>query len=138
MSQQWRFHPVQEVGFNPWVGKILWARKWQPTPVFLPGKSHGQKSLVVCSPWGHKRVGHDLGLNNNNTYPGISYSNCINLRTKREPWKKPLVSGKHLRYREARIRITLHLSLETMQSGRTEWNIKAERKKNASLESCVQ
>ena len=33
-------------------------RKWQPTPVLLPGKSHGQRSLVDCSPWGH-RVGHD-------------------------------------------------------------------------------
>ena len=32
--------------FNPWVGTIPWRRKWQPTPVFLPGKSHGQKSLV--------------------------------------------------------------------------------------------
>ena len=44
-------------GFNPWVGKILWRRKWQPTPVFLPGKSHGQKSLVGCSPWGSKELG---------------------------------------------------------------------------------
>ena len=33
---------------------------WQPTPVFLPGKSHGQRSLVGYSPWGHKRVRHDL------------------------------------------------------------------------------
>ena len=32
--------------FDPWVGKILWRRKWQPTPVFLPGKSVGQRSLV--------------------------------------------------------------------------------------------
>ena len=32
--------------FSPWVGKIPWRRKWQPTPVFLPGKSHGQRSLV--------------------------------------------------------------------------------------------
>ena len=32
--------------FNPWVGKISWSRKWQPTPVFLPGESYGQKSLV--------------------------------------------------------------------------------------------
>jgi len=36
-------------------------RKWQPTPVFLPGKSHGQRSLACCSPWGRKRVGHDRG-----------------------------------------------------------------------------
>ena len=41
-------------GFNPWVGKIPWRRTWQPTPVFLPGESHGQRSLVGYSPWGHK------------------------------------------------------------------------------------
>ena len=46
-------------GFNPWVRKIPWKRKWQPTTVFLPGKSHGQKSLVCDSPWGHKTVRHD-------------------------------------------------------------------------------
>ena len=40
--------------FNPWVGKILWRRKWQPAPLFLPGKSHGQSSLVRYSPWGCK------------------------------------------------------------------------------------
>ena len=47
-------------GFNPWVGKIPWRRKWQPTPVFLLGKSHGQRSLAGYSPWGRKRVEHDL------------------------------------------------------------------------------
>ena len=41
-------------GFNLWVGKISWSRKWQPTPLFLPGKSHGQKSLAGHSPRGHK------------------------------------------------------------------------------------
>ena len=44
-------------GFDPWVGKIPWRRKWQPIPVPLPGKSHGQKSLVGCSPWGRKESG---------------------------------------------------------------------------------
>ena len=39
--------------FDPWVVKIPWRGKWQPTPVFLPGKSHGQKSLASYSPWGH-------------------------------------------------------------------------------------
>ena len=43
-----------------WVGKIPWNRKWQRTPVFLPGKSHGQRSLAGCSPWDRRRVGHDL------------------------------------------------------------------------------
>ena len=37
--------------------KIAWRRKWQPTPVSLPGKSHGQRSLVDCSPWGRKESG---------------------------------------------------------------------------------
>ena len=45
--------------FNPWVWRISWRRKWQPTPVFLPGKPHGQKSLAGYSPGGHRRVGHD-------------------------------------------------------------------------------
>ena len=35
----------------------LWRRQWPPTPVLLPGKSHGQRSLVGCSPWGHKMDG---------------------------------------------------------------------------------
>ena len=47
-------------GFNPWVEEIPWRRKWQPTPVLLPGKSHRQRSLVGYSPWGRKRVGRDL------------------------------------------------------------------------------
>ena len=41
-------------GFNPWVGKISWRKKWQLTPVFLPAKSHGQRSLMGYSPWGCK------------------------------------------------------------------------------------
>ena len=40
--------------FHPWVRKIPWRRKWQPTPVFLPGKSHGQRSLAGHSPWGRR------------------------------------------------------------------------------------
>ena len=43
---------------DPWVRKIPWGREWQPTPIFLPGKSHGQRSLVGYSPWGC-RVRHN-------------------------------------------------------------------------------
>ena len=39
-------------GFNLWDGKIPWRRAWQPTPVFLPGKSHGQRSPARYTPWG--------------------------------------------------------------------------------------
>ena len=41
-------------GFDPWVGKIPWRRAWQPTPVFLPGESPGQRNLAGCSPWGRR------------------------------------------------------------------------------------
>ena len=40
--------------FDPWVGNIPWRRKWQPTPVFLPGEFNGQRSLVGYSPWDSK------------------------------------------------------------------------------------
>ena len=43
-------------GFNPWVGMIPWRRTWQPTLVFLPGESYGQRSLVGYSPWGCKEA----------------------------------------------------------------------------------
>ena len=41
-------------GFDPWVGKIALRRKWQPASVFLPGESHGQRSLAGYNPWGRK------------------------------------------------------------------------------------
>ena len=45
-------------GFNPWVRRIPCRKKWQPIPVFLPGKFHGQWILVGYGPWSHKRVEH--------------------------------------------------------------------------------
>ena len=42
---------AEDWGFNPWVGKIPWSRKWQPAPVFLPGKSHGQEPGGVAKSW---------------------------------------------------------------------------------------
>ena len=43
-------------GFDPWVRKIPWRSAWQPTSVFLPGKSHGQRSLAGCGPQGYKEL----------------------------------------------------------------------------------
>ena len=45
---------IKRCGFDPWVGKIPWRRAWQPTPVFLPRESHGQRSLVHYGPRGHR------------------------------------------------------------------------------------
>ena len=58
----------QRCGFNPWVRKIPWSRKWQPTPVFLPRECHGERSLVGYSPrgcrvrhsWAHTHLGPTL------------------------------------------------------------------------------
>ena len=54
----------KRLSFDPWVRKIHWSRKWQPTPVFLPGKPHGQRSLEVYSPWGCKELDIIEWLNN--------------------------------------------------------------------------
>ena len=43
-------------GFDPWVRKMPCRRKWQPTPVSLPGESHGQRSLAGHSPWGRREM----------------------------------------------------------------------------------
>ena len=60
-------------GFDCWVGKIPWRRKWLPTPVFLPAKSHGQRSLAGYSPWGCKILGHDWACAHS-----ITIGRCIN------------------------------------------------------------
>ena len=49
-----RIHLCREHEIDPWVRKIYWIRKWQPNPVFLPGKFHEQRSLVGPNPWGHR------------------------------------------------------------------------------------
>ena len=68
--------------FNPWVGKIPWKRRWQPTLVFLPGKSHGQRSLAAYSPWGRKES--DM-TKRQSTYaqkggPAFGHLNCASLK----------------------------------------------------------
>ena len=55
-------------GFHPWVRKIPWRRKWQPTAVFLLGKSHGQRSLAGYSSWDRKRVGHNWATEQQHTH----------------------------------------------------------------------
>ena len=59
--------------FDPWVRKIPWRRKWHLTPVFLPGKSHGQRSLAGYSPWGSKESDTTEQLNNNMGERILSY-----------------------------------------------------------------
>ena len=75
---------------DPWVRKIPWKREWQPTPLFLPGESHGQRSLVGYTSLGSQRGGHDLASNTwvtcrviRNVGSGYRYTNPVSpLRTK--------------------------------------------------------
>ena len=86
--------------FDPWVRKIPWKRKWQSTPVFLPKKSHGQRSLVGYSPWGCKEWDttdwacmhvHAIGtaLENCNWMVAISCIVCMWVLREFPVWKRP-------------------------------------------------
>ena len=72
---------IGDAGLNPWIRKILWRSKWQPTPVFLPRESHGQRSLAGCSPWGHKELDTNERLNTAHVYtlqyPETAHTVCI-------------------------------------------------------------
>ena len=52
--------------FNPGVGKISWRRKWQLASAYLPGESHGHRSLAGYSPWGWKELDTTVSLTSNN------------------------------------------------------------------------
>ena len=61
-------------GFHPWVRKIPWRRKWQPTPVLLPGEFHEQWSLAGYSPWGHKESDTTELLTHTHTHTHTKHS----------------------------------------------------------------
>ena len=65
-------------GFNPWVRKIPWRRKWQPIPVSLSGKSHGQRSLAGYSPRGHNESDMTQWLNTNIETSSLKIFICKN------------------------------------------------------------
>ena len=73
---------VKKLGFDPWVGKVPWRRPRQPTPVSLPGESHGQRSLAGYSPLGG-RVGHDW-RDSTHTRTGGEWAFCFVLRAQSE------------------------------------------------------
>ena len=67
--------------FDSWVGKIPCRRAWQPTPVFLPGESHGQRSLASDSPWGHKVSDMTEWLTHAHTHTHTEFLMSHNLET---------------------------------------------------------
>ena len=71
--------PCRRCRFDPCVRKIPWRREWQPTSVFLPGESHGQRSLVGYSPWGRRESDTTERLNGNRiiSNPGQRKSHLV-------------------------------------------------------------
>ena len=65
-------------GFDPWAKKIPRRRKWQPTPIFLPGTFHGQRTLAGYSSWGRKESYTTEGLNH--SWPHFIYNLSISLK----------------------------------------------------------
>ena len=64
-------------GFDPWVGTIPWRRKWQPAPLFLPEKLHGQSSVASYSPLGRKPVRYDWARADTHTHPHTHTHSCL-------------------------------------------------------------
>ena len=65
--------------FDLWVRKIPWSRKWQPAPVFLPGKFHGQRSLGRLQSMGLQRVGHNWVYTHSLKVTGYFFKNAHNI-----------------------------------------------------------
>ena len=84
-QEYWNRLPFPASGFDPWVRKSSWRREWQPTPVFLPGEFHGQRSLVGCSLCGHKELDTTEQLTHIHThisiYLSIYLSVCLYIYT---------------------------------------------------------
>ena len=77
--------PSRRRRFDPWVRKIPWRREWLPTPVFLLGKFHAQRSSVGYSPWG-RRVGCDLATEQQQqTTPAVEAQSLNNGTTRKVP-----------------------------------------------------
>ena len=75
--------------FSPWIKKIPWRRQCQPTPVFLPGKSHGQRGLVGYRAWGHKS---QTWLTLRSTHATRNFGINLTSIAMTPIWHKPLIS----------------------------------------------
>ena len=96
--------------FDPWVGEIPWRRKWQPTPVFLPGESHGQRTLVGYSPQGCKELDTTERLHFTHCYLTILWI-CFFLASSYSPYFLAFV----LTYKY----FVKHMAVENENSGRS-------------------
>ena len=84
---------MQRHGSNPGVWKISWRRKWQPTPVFLAGESHGQRSLTGDGPWDHK---------DSDTTQRLSFHFSVALRIFKSPQLGDMAHGRTAQFTSSR------------------------------------
>ena len=126
-------HTRRRHRFDLWVGKISWRRKWQPTPVFLPEKSHGQRILAGYSPKACS-VGHDWATKHRHTHmfeymlPFVymrKYSTDFHVLVHTEhPWKgaQEIDHGDCLREDRERLGMVWEGSWLSPQQPLTVWN----------------
>ena len=86
-------------GLHLWVRKIAWSQKWQPTPVSLPGKFQEQRSLVGCSPWGHKELAAHTHIHTQNHHL-VNFALKMMQREKRRKQRNRTMTVSTLRNRE--------------------------------------
>ena len=126
-------------GFNHWVGKILWRRRWQLDPVFLPGESHGRRSLAGYSPWRHREL-------------GVTEHTCRHAHLERGWVVKALVchswefalslAGSESHWKEVKpgiefIRFVLHKKINVAVEWRINWRLQEWRQREPSKECCI-
>ena len=74
---------MQDTQADPWIRKIPWRREWKPTPVSLPGESHGLKGMAGCSPWGRMQEeimeAYKMGNQANWWYDSVQVQRAENL-----------------------------------------------------------
>ena len=110
--------------FNPWVTKIPWRREWQPTPVFLPGESHGQRILVGYSAQGRKKsdttnIRSDLAHTVCLTYAVLGTEILLKSTRPTSPFRTPLPSGQKLQntdFKQSQILSFAHIWLYSVSS----------------------
>ena len=84
---------MQEPRLHPWVRKMPWRSKWQPTPLFLPGASHGQRSLAGDSPGGRKESDTTAMTEHTHVHGPLFICDCPTIYNEREPKSQKNRSG---------------------------------------------
>ena len=136
--------------FDPWLEKIPWRRKWQPTPIFLPGEFHGQRSLVGYSLWGRKEadviewltlshIWHDLATIHTNANPLSSFlsSPYFSISSLSISWKTLLYIFLILKFLHIKVYNMWDLSLKIPVPTTKRLSGRESNRGNKNLRTCI-